>query len=600
ADEWQRHWHRGSDGGFAVDVPRGGEVVEGAFEGDFVEKAVPEGGVSFGGGCPERGVFEDVFAPFFQGVHAEDDLVGDGFFEVCVFDSVAGVRECDARSVRPVFSDGVVEGPSIQPVKVLLEAVLGLGRVRLHVIPHVIKDLIPPGWIIFPVVQKPLPKIRNNALVRTPTHYMAVRLGILKCITALYQLGLDFGFRSLNRFAFEVSDQHSALVVTFLVGKIFGVREQFRVFCQVAVGWGLDNRKDLQFCPFLLDTIVVCLLRKVVFLVRDSEYAVFDLGTDKTASLTIHGLRAESSRYKVDVCRIGKLALQKLGSLWSPLFYFQLQSGILLRRNTFAFRPVVIHTRLAIFGGVYGIAAAILYLVELLETVHLPTDESVVIWREHDLELVSQLHPFRHRFAFLGGELGDIFLRLGLGWGWGDIVTIPLLLLVLFKVLTESADIFGQFLLRAAKAGLVSGQAPFNPYKARKPWPPDFSKLDPKYQFRLERRYRRRSNLKWMPARWVKGVKLAQWGICSTFKTGFRHYDHRPRSQDISRLTLKQKTSKLESQRTTEMLASAAILRLPSNSTARQLGLAANRTIDHNFEPVFTFPMEGNLHEILL
>lgn len=69
-------------------------------------------------------------------------------------------------------------------------------------------------------------------------------------------------------------------------------------------------------------------------------------------------------------------------------------------------------------------------------------------------------------------------------------------------------------LLRAAEATLSPTKARFNPYKAQKPWPPDFSKLDPKYQFRLERRYRRRTKLKWTRPRWVKGVKLAQWGIC--------------------------------------------------------------------------------------
>ncbi|KAL8735259.1 MAG: hypothetical protein Q9181_002891 [Wetmoreana brouardii] len=68
--------------------------------------------------------------------------------------------------------------------------------------------------------------------------------------------------------------------------------------------------------------------------------------------------------------------------------------------------------------------------------------------------------------------------------------------------------------LRAAEAGLASSKPIFNPYKARKPWPPDFSKLDPKYQFRLERRYRRRQKLKYLRPGWVKGVKLAQWGIC--------------------------------------------------------------------------------------
>ena len=72
----------------------------------------------------------------------------------------------------------------------------------------------------------------------------------------------------------------------------------------------------------------------------------------------------------------------------------------------------------------------------------------------------------------------------------------------------------GTAFLHAAKAGIAPSRAQFKPYKARKPWPPDFSKLDPKYQFRLERRYRRRTKLKWARPKWVKGVKLAQWGIC--------------------------------------------------------------------------------------
>ncbi|KAK4691131.1 hypothetical protein P7C71_g5804, partial [Lecanoromycetidae sp. Uapishka_2] len=51
-----------------------------------------------------------------------------------------------------------------------------------------------------------------------------------------------------------------------------------------------------------------------------------------------------------------------------------------------------------------------------------------------------------------------------------------------------------------------------NPYKAQKQWPPDFSKLHPKHQFRLERKYRRRSKLKWARPRWTKAVKLTAWG----------------------------------------------------------------------------------------
>ena len=51
-----------------------------------------------------------------------------------------------------------------------------------------------------------------------------------------------------------------------------------------------------------------------------------------------------------------------------------------------------------------------------------------------------------------------------------------------------------------------------NPYRAKKIWPPDFEKLSAKHQFRLERRYRRRAQLKWSRPGWTKAMKLAQWG----------------------------------------------------------------------------------------
>lgn len=52
-----------------------------------------------------------------------------------------------------------------------------------------------------------------------------------------------------------------------------------------------------------------------------------------------------------------------------------------------------------------------------------------------------------------------------------------------------------------------------NTYKAKRSWPPDFAKLNPKYQFRLERKYKRRAKLKWARPRWTKGVKVAQLGV---------------------------------------------------------------------------------------
>jgi len=52
-----------------------------------------------------------------------------------------------------------------------------------------------------------------------------------------------------------------------------------------------------------------------------------------------------------------------------------------------------------------------------------------------------------------------------------------------------------------------------NPFKAQKQWPPDFSKLSAKHQFRLERRYRRRAKLAWARPQWVKATKLIQYGV---------------------------------------------------------------------------------------
>ncbi|KAL4937936.1 hypothetical protein BDV06DRAFT_202025 [Aspergillus oleicola] len=52
----------------------------------------------------------------------------------------------------------------------------------------------------------------------------------------------------------------------------------------------------------------------------------------------------------------------------------------------------------------------------------------------------------------------------------------------------------------------------YSPYKPKRQWPPDMSKLSPKHQFRLERKYRRRAALKYARPKWVKATKLVQWG----------------------------------------------------------------------------------------
>ena len=51
-----------------------------------------------------------------------------------------------------------------------------------------------------------------------------------------------------------------------------------------------------------------------------------------------------------------------------------------------------------------------------------------------------------------------------------------------------------------------------NPYICKRTWPPEFSKLSQKHQFKLERRYRRRAKLAYARPNWHKMVKLEQWG----------------------------------------------------------------------------------------
>ena len=75
---------------------------------------------------------------------------------------------------------------------------------------------------------------------------------------------------------------------------------------------------------------------------------------------------------------------------------------------------------------------------------------------------------------------------------------------------------FRATLIRAVEASSSAVKTPINnPYKAQKQWPPDFTKIQPKHQFRLERRYRRRAKLKYARPQWMKITKLAQLGGCS-------------------------------------------------------------------------------------
>ncbi|RAL17560.1 uncharacterized protein BO97DRAFT_439440 [Aspergillus homomorphus CBS 101889] len=67
-------------------------------------------------------------------------------------------------------------------------------------------------------------------------------------------------------------------------------------------------------------------------------------------------------------------------------------------------------------------------------------------------------------------------------------------------------------------------------YKPKRQWPPDMSKLSPKHQFRLERKYRRRAALKYARPKWSKATKLVQWfsiGFVLIYAMLFMEWDER-------------------------------------------------------------------------
>ncbi|CAG8203944.1 unnamed protein product [Penicillium salamii] len=53
----------------------------------------------------------------------------------------------------------------------------------------------------------------------------------------------------------------------------------------------------------------------------------------------------------------------------------------------------------------------------------------------------------------------------------------------------------------------------YSPHQPKRQWPPDMSKLSPKHQFRLERKYRRRAALKYARPKLMKATKIGQWVV---------------------------------------------------------------------------------------
>lgn len=63
---------------------------------------------------------------------------------------------------------------------------------------------------------------------------------------------------------------------------------------------------------------------------------------------------------------------------------------------------------------------------------------------------------------------------------------------------------------RLASAGRPALTIQNNPYKAKKVWPPDFSKLSPQEQLRIEKRYKRRLILATRRPRWDRFLRMVQ------------------------------------------------------------------------------------------
>lgn len=89
-------------------------------------------------------------------------------------------------------------------------------------------------------------------------------------------------------------------------------------------------------------------------------------------------------------------------------------------------------------------------------------------------------------------------------------------------LIPQARRMFKATLSLAKDASTIPSTTQLNRFKAQKVWPPDFTKLNPKQQFRFERRYRRRTKLKYTRPGWIKGVKLTSWVACTCMAVLFQ------------------------------------------------------------------------------
>ncbi|KAI6762839.1 hypothetical protein HG530_008819 [Fusarium avenaceum] len=401
-------------------------------------------------------------APLLEGVQSQNVGIGNILLEVGVVHTVTCISKSDTRSVR---------AGSLDP------------RPKLRAQAHWFSQLRTPSKLFL--------------VSGVSADNLAFRFGVRKCKASINHLLTDLGFSDLNLLALELANLKDTLIVSLL--NSFHGQDTDSLFVQREGSVNqrayhvrtndLGNLLDGTFsgedalvghvaCSSLSHDIVVGLI--------NLEDTISDLGANKAASLAVHSLGAQGSSDVEDLSVLWQLTLQGLGGLGSPLKNLDLQSRVLLRTNTLTFGSVVVHTGLSILDRVDSVSLSELDLVQLLETVHLPSNESIVIrvcischkrsapvntatkvgeifpaegrkvlqpvlrigklvnliGRDtnglHNLKLITHLDLLSSSLSFCRLELGDVLLGL---LGDGSLLNNLILLLVSCEVLAELLDL---------------------------------------------------------------------------------------------------------------------------------------------------------------
>ena len=157
-----------------------------------------------------------------------------------------------------------------------------------------------------------------------------------------------------------------------------------------SVDQSAHNVRALDICdlrehaPFGEDTLIGHVSRsalrdKIVLVVLDVVDSILELWPDETAVLSIHGLRAKSRRYEVDICSSRQFAFELFLCFRRPLLDLKLHRSVFLYTDTFTTLSVMVHAGLAILRRVDCVPLSKLDFGQFLEAIHLPANESIIV-----------------------------------------------------------------------------------------------------------------------------------------------------------------------------------------------------------------------------